>query len=520
MAARRLSMRKVRALLRRRWDNKWSIRKVAQSCGVSVGAALSCENRAKAAGLTWPLPEDLDDAALEALLYRDVRQDQRRDRPLPDMVELHKELKRKGVTLQLLWHEYKQEHPEGYQYTQFCHHYQRWAQKLDACMRQEHRAGEKTFIDYSGDGMPLVDPKTGEVSEAQLYVAVLGASSYTYAEATRTQRKPDWIASNIRMFEFFGGVTDILVPDCLKSGVTQPCRYEPLVNRTYYDMADHYDSCVIPARPRKPRDKAKVEVGVLVAQRWIVAKLRKRTFFSLNEMNEAIRQCVDELNTREMKHLKASRRQLYEELDRPALKPLPTRRYAFAEFKKVRVNIDYHVELEHHYYSVPYQLLRKELEARYTATTVELFYKGRRVAAHIRSYAWGKATTLEEHMPAAHRAHMNWTPSRMIRWATKAVGTSTGDLVKQIMESKRHPEQGYRACLGIIRLEKRYSAPRLEAACRRALKAQTHTYRSVKSILETGLDREPLDDDSERASRLGPSTVTDHDNIRGTDYYE
>ncbi len=422
-------------------------------------------------------------------------------------------LKRVGVTLYLLWMEYLEIHPEGYRYSQFCEIYRRWQKKLHPAMRQRHRAGEKAFIDYSGKRPHIVDPNTGEPVAVELFVGCLGASSYTYAEATRSQELDSWIASHTRMLAYFHGSPEIWVPDNLKSGITTPCRYEAGVNRTYQEFADHYGSVVIPARVRRPRDKAKVEASVLVAQRWILAVLRDRTFFSLAELNAAIREQLEVLNAREMKHLGASRRELYERLDRPALKPLPTHAYERADWKPCRVSIDYHVEVERNYYSVPYQLVSERVEARFTATIVEVYFKSKRVASHPRLRGRGQAATHTEHMPSSHRAHAEWTPSRIVRWAQKT-GPATGHLVLEILERRRHPEQGYRACLGILRLGRRHGDERLEAACRRAAHLDSYSYRTIKNILSSGQDRLPFSEETPVAAE-----TPHHDNIRGATYY-
>jgi transposase len=505
-------MRKIKEILRLKWSLQRSNREIAKSCSVSHSTVKECLLRADSAGLCWPLAPDLDDAALESLLYP-VRASERSERRMLDMTYLHRELKKKGVTLQLLWDEYKEAHPEGYQYSQFCHLYRQWTQKLDVTLRQEHRAGEKMFVDYAGQTFPIVDPATGEISQAEIFIAALGASSYTYAEATAAQDLPSWIQSHIHAFEFFQGLSEILVPDNLKAGVTNPCRYEPDLNPTYQDMANHYGLTVIPARSAKPKDKAKVESAVLVAERWILAALRNHTFFSISELNEAIANHLERLNNRRFNKLDTTRRKLYETVDKPALKPLPAQRYEFAEWKKQKVNIDYHVEVDRHYYSVPCQLARKQVDISVSATTVEVFFKSRRVASHMRSYQPAKFTTLTEHMPKSHRKYLQWTPSRIIKWAAKN-GPHTEKLVSRIMEQRPHPEQGFRSALGIIRLCKHYGPERVETACRRALTIQGYAYKSVKSILKNGLDQQPLL--FERSAEAPP---VEHHNIRGRGYY-
>ncbi len=514
MARPRCPMRKIKEVLRLKFGEGLSRRQVGQATGLPYTTVSDHLARAKRAGISWPLPEGLDDAALEALLFTRAALPPARSRPLPDWAELDRELRRrKDVTLALLHLEYKERHPEGYQYTQFCRHYHAWRARLDVVMRQEHRAGEKCFIDWAGQTVPIVDPRTGEVTiEAQIFVAVLGASNFTYAEAFPSQELAHWISGHVHAFEAWGGCPRICVPDNPRTGVSQAHRYEPILNATYAEMAAHYGVAVIPARPYRARDKAKVEVGVQVVQRWILARLRKRRFFSLAELNAAIREFLTWLNDRPFKKLPGSRRRLFEDLERPVLRPLPATRYQFALWKTATVNIDYHVEVDRHYYSVPYQLTREVVDVRLADATVEIFHRGRRVASHLRSSVHGRHTTTDEHMPEAHRRYLEWTPGRIVRWAEET-GPQTAALVQAVMESRPHPEQGYRSCLGIMRLGKRYGEGRLEAACTRALAVSALSYRSVESILKTGLDRQPL---------LEPTTAAvarTHEFVRGPDYY-
>jgi transposase len=508
-------MRQIREILRLRWAGRLPQRAVARACGVGLGTVSEYCRRAAQAGLSWPLPDELDDAQLEARLFRRVHDLVGVSRPLPDMAWLHQELKRPGVTLQRLWLEYLDAHPDGYRYSQFCRHYERWVRTLAPTMRQVHRAGEKAFVDFSGQRPVLCDPKTGELVSVELFVGVLGASNYTYAEACLSQDLPSWISAHVRMLEYFQGSPAILVPDNLRSGVTKPCRYDPMINRTYLDLARHYGLAIVPARAGRARDKAKVEAGVLLAQRWILAALRHRRFFALAELNAAIRELLERLNTRPMQKLGVSRRLLFEQLDRPALRPLPLTPYEFAVWTNCGVNIDYHIEVAHNYYSVPYQLLHQRVErveARLTATMVEIFLHGRRIASHRRLPGRGQASTQPEHMPHAHRAHAEWTPSRLIAWAAKT-GPATAQVVTEILASRPHPEQGYRACLGLLRLGKRYGAARLEAACVRARHLGAPRYRTVQNILTTGLDQVPLDEP------VPPPVLPVHPNLRGADYY-
>jgi transposase len=513
MANRRLSMRKIKEILRLKWKQGCSNKQIAKSCNISRSTVRGYLRRAQGAGLSWPLDPQLDDAALENLLFPAQPITPASHRKMPPMTYLFREMRKKSVTLQLLWYEYKQIHPDGYQYSQFCHLYRQWVKKLDVTLRQQHRAGEKLFIDYAGQTVPLVDPKTGEIQQAQIFIAALGASSYTFAEASLSQDLPSWIRSHIHAFEFFGAVPHILVPDNLKTGVTKPCRYEPDINPTYQDLAEHYGTTVIPARSGKPRDKAKVESAVLVAERWILAALRNHTFFSLAELNKAMREKLSELNNRRFQKLNTTRKILYETIDKPALKRLPAHRYEYAEWKKARVNIDYHVEVGRCYYSVPYQLVKEQVDVRLTATTVEVLFKNRRVAVHKRSYVPGVFTTLKEHMPKSHQRYLEWTPSRIINWAGKN-GPNTKKLIVRILENRPHPEQGFRSALGIMRLSRHYNPERVEKASQRALAIRAYSYKSVKSILKKGLDQQPLL--FEQPEEAQPPS---HRNIRGRNYY-
>jgi len=512
MPAKRLSMRNIREILRLKFDCGQTNRKIARSCGASRSTVADYLMRVKAAGLSWPLPTELDDAALDRLLFPH-REAQPDHRPLPNWSEVHKELRRKGVTLALLWQEYKEKNPDGYQYSWFCRLYNGWAGKIDVVMRQEHRAGEKLFVDYAGQTVSIVDRLTGEVRQAQVFVAVLGASSYTYAEATWSQGLHDWIGAHVRALKFIGGVPEVVVPDNLKSGVTKTCRYEPELNPTYQEMAAHYGTVVLPARVRKPRDKAKAETGVQVVERWILAVLRNHTFFSLAQLNSEIHRLLAIINSRPFKKLPGSRKELFASLDRPALASLPSTPYEYAEWKKATVHVDYHVELGGHYYSVPYQLIGKKLEIRYTATVMECLYQGKRVAGHKRSYQRGQHTTLPEHMPSKHRKYLGWTPERFVNWAGK-IGPETARLTEQILAARAYPQQAYRTLFGILRLGKSYTDQRLEAACRRALAIGTTSFRSVESILKTGLDSKPLPGEQEQHEPLS------HHNVRGPRYYQ
>lgn len=509
MPQERLPMRKIREVLRLSADGL-SKRKIAASLGLSPTAAGDCIRRARRAGIAWPLAPELTDATLEQLLYRSDTPVETR-RPVPEWATIHRELKRPGVTLLLLWEEHRAACPDGYSYSRWCEIYNDWKGRLTPTMRQTHVAGERLMVDYAGTTLSVIDGLTGEVLTAQLFVAVLPSSNYTYADATFTQTLPDWIGSHTRALYFFGDSTSIIVSDNLKSGITKACFYEPNVNRTYEEMAAHYGTAIVPARPKRPRDKAKVEGAVLLATRWIIAKLRNRQFFSLSDLNVAIRECVTILNERRSRHLGTSRKELFEGVERYALKPLPNEPYVFAEWKKCKVGIDYHVDVDKHYYSVPHQLLRETVWARVTARTVELFVRDLRVAAHVRASSDRKHTTIRQHMPSSHQRHADWTPERLKRQAGE-IGPHAAALVEVIMRDRPHPEQGFRAGLGIIRLVKSYGRERVDAACKRALEIGARSYTSVTSILKNNLDRKRSDTPAD-----GPAIV--HDNIRGPTYF-
>ena len=515
MPAKRSAMRKITEILLLKFEARLSHERIAAATGLSKGAVSNYVQRAVQRSLGWPLPEELDEAALERLLFPQVVQQEQYTHA--DYAYVHQELKRKGVTLQLLWEEYCAAHGErAYRYSQFCWHYQRFHGSLARSMRQTHRAGEKLFIDYSGDTVPVINALTGEILQAQIFVASMGASKYTYAEASWTQQLPDWIASHVRMFEHLGCVPEILTPDCLKSAIKKACRYEPEENSTYGDMARHFGCVIIAARPRSPKDKAVVENHVLVVQRWILARLRNRQFFSLPELNTAIADLLLKLNHRPFKKLPGSRAEAFESIDRPAMKALPERRYEYAEWRKAKVGIDYHVEADGHYYSVPHQLVGEHVRVRMTASAIECLFKGRRIAAHARSYQRGKHTTLPEHMPESHRRHAQWTPGRLLHWGEK-IGPGTRAVVQWQFDHRPHPEQGYRTCLGLLNLAKTYGEPRLEAACRRALSIGSPTRKRIEAILEAKLDQHP--DLFPGADTAAPTASRTHQNVRGAQYF-
>jgi len=507
-------MRKTKEVLRMRYELGLGLRQIARSCSLGLGTIHDYLHRAQAAGIGWPLPEGWDEEKLEAALFGapQVRPADP-DKTAPDFAAIHEQKQRhRHVTLQLLWEEYRQANPEGYGYSRFCELYQRWRGKLDVVLRQEHKAGEKMFVDWAGTTIPIYDRQGGPPQAGHLFVAVLGASSYTYAEATSDEQLSNWIAAHLRALEFYNGVPALIVPDNTKTGVTRACRYDPDLNPTYQEMALHYGVGVVPARPYKPRDKAKVESGVQIVERWIVAALRHHRFFTLAEMNVEIRRLLEGLNNRPFRKRQGSRAALFAAVDRPALRPLPLERFDLSEWSRAKVNIDYHVAFDTNFYSVPYNLVHEVVEVHSTPTTVEILHKGQRVASHLRARSHGQTVTDNEHRPKSHQAHLEWTPSRLVNWAA-SVGPHTSRLFERILEDKPHPEMGYRACLGLMRLAREYSPQRMEGAAQRALETGACRYQSVKSILKNSLDGMPV------ASDLSSAPPSPHDYIRGSEYF-
>lgn len=510
MARKRLSMRKIKEALRLKAAGL-SCRAIARSCLIGKETVWEYLGRAAEAGLSWPLPEGLSEEELESRLFPLGPDTSRKEAAAePDWALIHSELRKKGVTRQLLWEEYRLGFPRGYSYSQYCERYRRWTKILNPVLRMPHKAGEKMFVDYAGVTVPYTNRETGDTREAQVFVATLGASSSTFAEAQASQELANWIGGHVRTLEHFGGVPAAVVPDNLKSGVTSACFYEPVINPTYQALAEYYDMAVLPTRVLAPKHKAKVETGVRVVE-LLLARLRNRQFFSLQEINDALRPLMEELDMRVMGHLGKSRRQLFEELDRPALRPLPAVPFEMAEWVWARVNIDYHVGYAKHYYSVPYRYLHKRVEIRATAQTVEVFYKRERIASHVRDDRPYHFTTLPEHRPESHRAVLEWNPERFISWAERT-GPLVAEMVRRIIESRPHPEQGYRASLGLMRLGTRYGNARLEAACERALTFGLVSYRGVRNILVAGMDRL-------KAEKTSVQPEKPHANLRGPRYY-
>ncbi len=505
-----ISMRKIEEVLRLKFENGLSHRAIAKSCALSASTVSEYVTHAKAAGLSWPLPEGMTAEQLDKLLFpRKATANSRV--PQPDWKYVNKEMKRKSVTLSLLWIEYREEHPDGYGYSQFCFHFRAWKKHLKPSMRQKHKAGEKLFVDYAGQTVKVIDPQTGEIREAQIFVATMGASNYTYIEAHWAQSLPNWVSAHVRAFEFLGGVPEVVVPDNLKAGVKSPNLYEPDINPTYQEFARHFGVAIVPARVRKPQDKSKAEVGVLVIERWVLARLRDHKFFSLAELNQAMTPIMAELNQREMKHLGQSRLEMFEEIDKPALQPLPKQPWEYALWKLARVHIDYHISFEKHFYSVPYTLIGKEVMVRATEKTVEIFSNRTRVASHPRSAAKGRCSTHSVHMPSEHQFYSQWSPKRFLKWAAK-IGEETTELISRVLDARKHPEQAYRSSLGILNLAKKYSPQRLEAASKRANAAGIRSYKGLNNILKNKLDQIEL----EETVNL---PLPGHENIRDKNYY-
>ncbi|WDE07712.1 IS21 family transposase [Thalassomonas viridans] len=508
-----ISMRKLKEILRLKYGAQLTHRQIAASLSISPSSISTYANRAAQLGITdWPLDGKWDDATLKQAFFQTKVKN--KQYALPNWLNIKNELTSKTMTLQLLWQEYAQQHPEGhYSYNHFCRQYKTWLKSQRLSMRQHHKAGEKLFVDYCGPTMNIVNPRTGEIHTAQVFVAVLGASNYTYAEATWSQGLENWIMSHVRCFGFLGGVPELVIPDNLKSGVSKACRYEPDLNPTYQQLAEHYQTTVIPARPYKPKDKAKAEVGVQIVERWIMARLRHEIFFSLKQLNQRIRELLRDMNNRQMKKYPDSRYARFMAIDQPALKPLPVHTYTFTQVKKVRVHIDYHVEVDKHYYSVPYPLVKKQLEAHITGQQVTLYHQDGIVAVHPRAYSIGGHTTNDQHMPVAHQKHQQWSPERFERWA-KDIGQDTEQLVSLYLQQRKHPEQSYRRCLGLLNLAKKYSPARLNAACARALATQVTSLKSITQMLNKGLDQQPLPN-----SQVERLNEINHHNIRGQGYY-
>jgi transposase len=500
-------MRKIKDVLRLKLDAKLSHEQIAGALGISKGVVTKYVGLAAAAGLDWPAVQDADEITLERRLL--VAPQKPRNHVQPDYGRLHQELRRKGMTLMLLWEEYRADHADRqtYAYSQFCDNYRRFARRLKRSMRQIHRGGEKLFIDYAGPTIALTDG-----SRAHIFVAAMGASSYTFACATPRETMADWLESTARALSFYGGVTQLIVPDNPRALIADANRYEPRSNDTVLDFARHYGTSILPARPYHPQDKAKAESAVQIVERWIMARLRHQQFASVHEVNQAVTPLLTRLNEKPFQKLPGSRASTFAALDAPALLPLPLQRYEMAHFKTVKAHIDYHVEVERHRYSVPHALVGQVLEARITTAVIELMHRGQRVASHARSSQHGGFTTIAAHMPAAHRAHMEWTPQRLINWG-QSIGPATAEAVTRLMQENKHPEHGYRACLGLLSLAKRFGKPRLEAGCTLALQIGACQYRHVRDILVNNRDQSaPV--------TAGDWVSPNHAHVRGPGYYQ
>jgi transposase len=510
-------MRKIKDILRLRYEAKLSYRDIAQALNIGYGTVVDYLTRAKEAQVGWPVPANMGERELARLLFPTQPATGQRRFSEPDFPEVHRELKQKGVTKQLLWQEYRQQHPsDGYSYAQFCHRYLQWLGCQQRSMRQVHRAGEKLFVDYCGPTMAVVNPDTGEMRTAQIFVAVLGASNYTFACASWSQKQVDWLHAHVKAFAFFGGVPEIVVPDNLKSAVRKTHRYEPDINPSYQQLAAHYQTAIVPARPYKPKDKAKAEVAVQIVERWIMARLRHHTFFTLASLNQAIRGLLVDLNQRPFKKLPGSRRSQFEQLDKPALRALPSQAYQYTEFKQARVHIDYHVEYDKHYYSVPHHLVKQTVELQASETTLAIYVHGQRVASHPRCSRKGGHSTCPEHMPTSHRAIHDWSPERFLSWAND-IGSQTREVVNHLLQEKRHSEQSYRRILALLSNAKKYGRERLNNACGRALLINSPTRSSVESILKQGLDQ--VASESTAGGAQEELCLDQHENLRGEDYY-
>jgi len=511
-------MRKIKEILRLKFESGLSRRAIASALNIAYGTVANYLARAEVANIPWPLPKDMDERVLGRLLFPSQATGGPRRFSELDYPVIQQELKRKGVTKLLVWTEYRQCHPEdGYSYAQFCHRYRVWCARQKRSMRQTHRAGEKMFLDYCGPTVPIVNPDTGEFRQAAIFVAVLGASNYTFAMATWSQKQQDWIEAHVEAFNFFGGVSEILVPDNLKSAVRKASRLTPDLNPAYQQMASYYQTAIIPARPYKPKDKAKVEVAVQIVERWILARLRHHTFFSLASLNQAIRALLVELNQRPFKKHPGCRQSLFEQLDKPALRPLPKQPYQYVDIKLARVHIDYHIEYDTHYYSVPHYLVKQQVEVHANPRLINIYAQGKRVASHARSLQQAGHSTCTEHMPHSHRAMQEWTPERFLIWAGD-IGEATRQVVNHLLQQKRHCEQNYRSVLALLSLAKKYDRDRLNKACERALLIHSPTRSSVASILKNGLDQITVTR-SETCEKQEELFLEDHENIRGKDYY-
>lgn len=512
MSRKRTELRRIREILRLHHELEYSDREIARAYKMSHTTVSKICTAVHEAGYTWPLSDEVDNNLLQQICYPRKSHSMSKH-PQPNWEGIWKQMQRKGMTLRLQWLRYKDKHSDGYQYSQFCEYYNRWCKKKNVSMHQEHRAGVNTEVDYAGSTLPLTDPLTGVVKQVPVFVSALGVSGLLYAEATLSMKLPDWIGSHMRMFEFYGGATEILIPDNPKTGVKRPCRYDPDIQRTYENMVRHYGAVVIPARVRKPKDKPQAERGVQEVLRWIIVLLQEREFFTLEEMNESIFDELEKINNKPFTVREGSRRSVFEDLDKPLLRPLPSEHFTFEEWKKVKVHIDYHVQIDYNKYSVPYVLAGQKLTARITGATVELFNGEKRVASHMRELTGrNRYSTHVKHMPENHVKHLKMTPDKIMRWAVR-VGSHASEMAETILKRREHPAQGYRVILGIMGLSRKYGEERLEKACGMALRINSLRLKDVKLILQKELDLNQFDGEDKEDEPIM------HKNIRGEEFY-
>ncbi|MGE4319547.1 MAG: IS21 family transposase [Deferribacterales bacterium] len=506
-------MRKIRDVLRLKHSGM-SDRQIAKSLGISRDAVKDYSMRAKAAGLSYPLPADVDDYELETRLFPSKQSKRDNDKPKPDFAYIHKEMMRRGSTLEALHNEFLAAQPNGISYKYMCELYRNYRSKLSVTMRKSYKAGEVVFVDYSGMTQKIYDKSTNTYRTAQIFVGVMGASNYTYAEATWSQKIPDWIKAHVNMFEYFGGVPEVVTPDNLKSAVIKASRGEPDLQETYRDMAAHYETAVIPTRAGKPKDKAKAEYGVLLVQRWILFRLRDRIFTSLAELNETLREMLTELNAKPFKKMNGSRQSLFDSIDKPALMKLPAQKYEYVKFLKVRAGADYHVGYESNHYSVPHQIAKEEVELRVTSNTIEILFKGRRVASHALSDKTGDRLTQKEHMPAAHNGYVNWEPMNDLEFA-KTIGANTYKFLKYVFEKSRNHDAKYRQSITFKRLIKSYDYEVIEDAAQTALGLDLcHTVGALDKLIKSKAYAVATEDEELIEANF------EHENIRGASYYK
>jgi transposase len=494
-----------------------SQRNIAVSCACSRNTVSKIINRAEELGIAWPLEKDLTDGVLRQRLFASAEQPP--TRKYPDYEYIHREMAKSGVTLSLLWNEYcencrsSQEIP--LMYSQFCHHYQQYTMKTNATMRIGRKPGEQLEVDWAGQTASIIDRETGEIITMYVFVGVLAYSQYAYVEAFASQDQESWITAHINMYHFFGGSTRVLVPDNLKTSVDK-AGHSPVINKIYHEMAEHYNTAVIPARVRKPKDKPSVEGAVGVVSTWILAALRKQQCFSAVELNQAIREKLDVLNAKPFQKKEGSRHSVFMTEEKSFLLTLPATPYELATWKTATVQFNYHISVEKMHYSIPYEYIKHRVDVRMTRNVIEVFYNNNRVCSHPRLYGKsGQYSTMEDHMPENHKKFIQWNANRFISWA-QSVGSHTAASVQAILASHKVEQQGYRSCMALLKLADKYGVVRLEAASAKALSYTPRpSFQSIKTILITGQDR--LETQPETKEPL-PSSES-HGFVRGADYY-